>query len=69
MNGTTESHLVRPINAPCHPLLRYLHKLSGVHYSAIYESPYGYELNPLHGRSRHATVEELANAEVWQLLP
>lgn len=68
MNGMTESRLVQHINAQCHPLLLYLHRLSGVRYAAIYESSSSYELSPIYGRSRHATIKERANAEVWQLL-
>lgn len=68
MNGMTESLLVQHIHAQCHPLQLYLHRLSGVHYSATYESSYSYELQPIHGQTRHATLKELADAEVWQLL-
>lgn len=69
MNGMTESQHVRHINAQCHPLLLYLHRLSGIRYLAIYESACCYELQPIHGESRHVSLEELGNAEVWQLLP
>ncbi|QKE64063.1 hypothetical protein HNE05_12135 [Aquipseudomonas campi] len=69
MNGMIESHLVQHINAQCHPQLLYLHKLSGIRYAATYESTCSYELSPIHGESQHASIQELANSEVWQLLP
>lgn len=69
MNGMIESQRVQHINAQCHPLLLYLHKLSGIRYAATYASTCSYELSPIHGKSQHASIQELANAEVWQLLP
>ena len=68
MNGMIESTLVQRINAQCHPLLRYLHKLNGVRYSAVYEAAGIYELNPIHGEPKHASLDDLANTEVWQRL-
>lgn len=65
MNTMTNSALVIRINAQCHPLLRYLHKLSGVRYLAAGS----YELSPINGQPKHATDRELANTEVWQRLP
>lgn len=69
MNTMTNSALVMRINAQCHPLLRYLHKLSGVRYLAVYDAAGSYELSPISGQPKHATDRELANAEVWQRLP
>lgn len=69
MNTMTDSLAVMRINAQCHPLVRYLNKLSGIRYSALYEQAGCYELNPLYGKTRHATDEELANTEVWERLP
>ena len=69
MNAMTDSALVLRINAQCHPLLRYLHKLSGVRYLAVCEVVGSYELNPISGRARHVTDRELANSEVWERLP
>lgn len=69
MNGMTESYLVQHINAQCHPLQLYLHRLSGIRYAASYESTCSYELSPIYGQPRHVSIKELANAEVWQLLP
>nr|WP_319527895.1 hypothetical protein [Pseudomonas laurentiana] len=69
MNTMTDSLAVMRINAQCHPLARYLNKLSGIRYSALYEQIGLYELNPLYGKVRHATDEELANTEVWERLP
>lgn len=68
MNGMSESFTVQHINAQCHPVLVYLHRLSGVHYLATFESACNYQLQPIHGASRHISVRELANAEVWQQL-
>ncbi|MCY1270214.1 hypothetical protein D9M68_466840 [compost metagenome] len=68
MNGMIESSLVRHINAQCHPLHLYLNRLSGVRYAATFESACRYELNPIHGEPLHASVDELANTEVWQQL-
>lgn len=68
MNGMTESPLIRHINAQCYPLRLYLNRLSGVRYAATYESSYSYELSPIHGQSQHASMQELNDAEVWQLL-
>ena len=68
MHGMTESPLIQHINAQCHLSMIYLHRLSGVRYSAIYESPYHYQLTPIHGEPRHVNTEQLADAEVWQLL-
>lgn len=68
MNGMSESTLVQHINAQYHPLLVYLHKLSGIHYSASYESPQTYELIPIHGAPKHVAARDLADAEVWQKL-
>jgi hypothetical protein len=68
MNTMTESALVRRINAQCHPLMRYLHKLSGVRYLAVYDAG-SYELNPINGHVKHANDSELANTEVWERLP
>ncbi|WP_235981445.1 hypothetical protein [Aquipseudomonas ullengensis] len=61
----SETQRAQPINAQ----LLYLHRLSGVRYSATFESASSYALTPIHGAVRHASVKELANAEVWQLLP
>ena len=69
MHGMTESPLIQHINAQCHLSMIYLHRLSGVRYSATYDSPYHYELTPIHGAPRHVSAEQLADAEVWQLLP
>ncbi|MCY1279392.1 hypothetical protein D9M68_186690 [compost metagenome] len=69
MNGMIESALVQHINAQCHPLVLYLHRLSGIHYLATYASDSTYELSPIHGQCKHASVRDLANAEVWQKLP
>ncbi|MGE8100801.1 hypothetical protein [Pseudomonas fluorescens] len=69
MNTMTESALVQRINAQCHPLMRYLHKLSGVRYLAAYDAAGSYELNPINGHAKHATDSELANTEVWERLP
>lgn len=69
MNTMTNSALVMRINAQCHPLLRYLHKLSGVRYLAVYDAAGSYELSPINGQPKHATDRELANTEVWQRLP
>lgn len=69
MNGMIESQRVQHINAQCQPLQIYLHKLSGIRYAATYESTCSYELSPIHGKAQHASLQELANAEVWQLLP
>lgn len=69
MNAMTDSALVLRINAQCHPLLRYLHKLSGVRYLAVYEAVGTYELSPINGQSKYATDMELANTEVWERLP
>ncbi|HSC84621.1 MAG TPA: hypothetical protein VLC30_13475 [Pseudomonas sp.] len=68
MNGMTESYLVQHINAQCHPVLIYRHKLSGVRYLVTYTSSHGYELNPIHSQSRHASLKELDNSDVWQRL-
>ncbi|MEF9671838.1 hypothetical protein QNM99_02825 [Pseudomonas sp. PCH446] len=68
MNAMIESALVLRINAQCHPLLSYLHKLSGVRYLAVFEVVGTYELSPINGPSKHATVRELANTEVWERL-
>jgi hypothetical protein len=68
MNGMTDSIQVQRINALCHPLLRYLHKLSGVRYLAVYETAGIYELNPIFGKQKHATITDLADAEVWERL-
>ena len=68
MKGMIESTQVQHINAQCHPLLVYLHKLSGIHYSATYESARTYELIPIHGASKQVTIRDLADAEVWQKL-
>lgn len=69
MSGMTESRLVQHINAQCHPLLRYLHKLSGVRYAATFDSACNYELSPIYGKSKYVSVQELADSEVWQQLP
>ena len=69
MNTMTDSALVLRINAQCHPLLRYLHKLSGVRYLAAYDAAGSYDLSPISGQEKHATDRELANTEVWERLP
>lgn len=68
MNGMNESIRVQHINAQCHPLLLYLHKLNGMHYLATFESGCSYQLQPIHGACRHVSVRELADTEVWQQL-
>jgi hypothetical protein len=68
MHGMTESPMIQYINAQCHCSMIYLHRLSGVRYSAIYESPYHFALTPIHGASRHVSAAQLADAKVWQLL-
>lgn len=68
MNGMSESFMVQHINAQCHPVLVYLHRLSGVHYLATFESACNYQLQPIYGASRPISVRELGNAEVWQRL-
>lgn len=68
MHGMTESPRVQYINAQCQISIIYLHRLSGVRYSATYDSPYRYQLTPIQGASRHVSAEQLADAEVWQLL-
>ncbi|WP_324731166.1 hypothetical protein [Pseudomonas paeninsulae] len=68
MNGMTESPQVQRINAQCSRPERYLHKPSGVRYSAADEAGDGYELAPIYGQSKHATTQDLANAEIWERL-
>jgi hypothetical protein len=68
MHGMIESPLVRHINAQCQSLALYLHKPSGMRYAASLESAWSYELNPLYGHARHATLDDLADTEVWQRL-
>ncbi|MCY1452741.1 hypothetical protein D9M71_696830 [compost metagenome] len=68
MNGMYESTLFQCIDAQCQPLLRYLHKLTGIRYAAVSEAGGIYELSPIHGERKHASPEQLANAEVWQRL-
>lgn len=69
MNTMTHSALAMRIDTQCHPLLRYLHKLSGVRYLAVYDAAGSYELSPINGQQKHATNRELANAGVWERLP
>lgn len=68
MNGMYDSTLCQRIDAQCQPLLRYLHKLTGIRYAAVSEAGGIYELSPIHGERKHASPEQLANAEVWQRL-
>lgn len=68
MYGMIESPLVRHINAQWQSLAFYLHKPSGMRYAASLESACSYELNPLYGQARHATLDDLADTEVWQRL-
>lgn len=68
MNGMYDSTLLQRIDAQCQPLLRYLHKLTGVRYAAVSETGGIYELSPIHGERKHASPEQLADAEVWQKL-
>jgi hypothetical protein len=68
MHGMTESPRIQYINAQCDCSMVYLHRLSGVRYSAIYESAYHFALTPIHGACKHLSAEQLADAEVWQLL-
>lgn len=68
MNTMTDSIVLIP-DAPFQPLLRYLHKLSGVRYLAVYEAVDSYELSPVHGKPKHATDKDLADTEVWERLP
>ncbi|AOE87513.1 hypothetical protein [Pseudomonas sp. TCU-HL1] len=68
MNRTYDSTLFQRIDARCQPLLRYLHKLTGIRYAAVSEAGGIYELSPIHGERKHASQEQLANAEVWQKL-
>lgn len=69
MNTMTDSIAEMPDDEQRHPLLRYLHKLSGVRYAALYEALGIYELSPVHGKTKHATDKDLANTEVWEPLP
>ncbi len=69
MNAMTDSALALRINAQCHPLLRYFHKLSGVRYLAVREVVGSYELIPISGRARHVSDRELANTEIWERVP
>ncbi|MDH4609959.1 hypothetical protein E8F12_15545 [Pseudomonas sp. BN102] len=68
MNGMYDSSLFQRIDAQCQPLLRYLHKLTGIRYTAVAVAGGTYELSPIHGERVHASHEQLANAEVWQKL-
>ncbi|AYF90018.1 hypothetical protein SA496_22255 [Pseudomonas sp. JS3066] len=68
MNGMYDSTLFQRLDAQCQPLLRYLHKLTGVRYAATSEADGIYELSPIHGEHKHASQDQLANAEVWQKL-
>lgn len=68
MHGMTESPMIQYINAQYHCSMIYLNRLSGMRYSAIYESPYHYALTPPQGASRHVSAAQLAYAEVRQLL-
>ena len=68
MNGTTASTPVPHTDAQHQPLRLYLNRLNGMHYASTFESAYRCELTPLHGKPLHASLEELANAEIWQQL-
>ncbi|MDH4559174.1 hypothetical protein E8F11_29080 [Pseudomonas sp. BN417] len=68
MNEMYDSTLFQCIDAQCKPLLRYLHKLTGIRYTAVSEASGTYELSPIHGERKHASQEQLADAEVWQKL-
>ncbi|MHC5352239.1 hypothetical protein [Metapseudomonas furukawaii] len=68
MNGMYDSTLFQPIDTQCRPLQRYLHKLTGVRYVAVSEIDGVYELSPLHGERKHASQEQLTNADIWQRL-
>ena len=68
MHGMIESPRVQYINAQCHLSTIYLHRLSGVRYSAIADSPSHYQLTPIQGAPRHVSTEQLNDTEVWQLL-
>ena len=45
-----------------------MHSASRLRYAASLESARSYELNPLYGQARHATLDDLADTEVWQRL-
>jgi len=68
MNGMTESPQVQRINAQCNHPECYLHKPSGVRYSAAVETGDSYALDPIYGQSKHATTQDLADAEIWERL-
>lgn len=68
MNGMTESPHVQRINAQCSRPECYLHKPSGVRYSAAVETSDSYALDPIYGQSKHATTQDLADAEIWERL-
>ncbi|MDX1724734.1 MAG: hypothetical protein R3355_16665 [Pseudomonas sp.] len=68
MSGMTDSSQVQRINAQCNRPECYLHKPSGVRYSAAFEAGDSYALDPIYGQSKHATTQDLANAEIWERL-
>ncbi|MEO4045909.1 hypothetical protein AAFN46_02305 [Pseudomonas sp. CAU 1711] len=68
MNGSVEYTSALHIDAQYQPLRLYLNRLNGVHYASLFESTRRCELTPLHGKSLHVSLEELDNAEIWQLL-
>jgi hypothetical protein len=68
MSGMTESPQVQRINAQCNRPECYLHKPSGVRYSAAFETSDSYTLDPICGPSKHTTTQDLANADVWERL-
>ncbi|MNU10686.1 hypothetical protein D3C72_2579860 [compost metagenome] len=49
-------------------MLLYLHKLTGIRYTAVSEAGGIYELSPIHGEWKQVSQEQLANAEIWQKL-
>ena len=68
MSGMTESPQVQRINAQCNRPECYLHKPSGVRYSAADKAGDSYVLDPIYGQAKHATIQDLANAEIWERL-
>lgn len=46
----------------------YLQKLSGVRYLAILEVDDTYELTPAYGSSKHVTLDDLTDTDVWEEL-
>ncbi|MCY1419377.1 hypothetical protein D9M71_349650 [compost metagenome] len=68
MNGMYDSTLFQRIDAQCQPMLLYLHKLTGIRYTAVSEAGGIYELSPIHGEWKQVSQEQLADAEVWEKL-